>query len=381
MASDEHIQVTLDRLLAGLRGPLDTALRASGDKAADEVRRQAQEQLGQLRAAAKKQNDDLRTSAETQIAELKRMLDEIRRTAQQQIDTARRTLETEVAAVRARANTELADAQRMAQSQVAEVQRTMDERVRAVTSDLNGAREQLARALHDVEAARTDADRARRDADAASADAEAAHADAHAARADADAARQAVEAASLSAASASAPDALAEDLRSLDEATSLSEVLERLAQAAVRHAQRAALLIVRNDRLRAWQVIGFDGRAAGESLDVSLDEAGIAADALRNGRMAEGTRLPAFAAGGDARDAAALPITVGGVVVAVLYADATTGPAGARPWQDHLDVLARYASRVLEAVTVQQATGTRAVEAVARPAQSTPARPLSGGVS
>jgi hypothetical protein len=375
LASDEHIQATLDRLLTGLRGPLEAAIRASSDKAAEEVRRQAQEQLTQLRAAAKKENDDTRTSAETQIAELKRMLEDIRRTAEQQIDTARKTLETEVAAVRARTDTELADAHRMAQSQVAEVQRSMDERVQGMTRDLDDARQQLERTRKDAEAAQKDAEAARNEAEVARRQIEAA-------RADAEAARQDIEVTRLSAASTPAADSLSDDLRSLDEATSLSDVLERLAQAAVRHAQRAALLIVRSDRLRGWQMIGFTGRpTTGDVIDLSLEEAGIAADALRDGRAAEGTRLPAFAFDDVPRDAAALPVTVGGVVVAVLYADAISGPARARQWQDNLDVLVRYASRVLETVTVQQATGVRQVQPVARTSHITPARPLSGGSS
>jgi hypothetical protein len=378
LASDDHLHLTLDRLLTSLRGPLEAALRAGSDKAADEARRQAQEQLAQLRAAAKKQNDDLRTSGEAQIAELKRMLEEIRRTAQTQIDTARRTLDTEVAAVRARANTELAAAQRTAQSQVAEVQQATEERLRGLTRELEDARQQLERVRGDVDLARAEADRARAEADGA-------RRDIATARADAEAARQDAEIARLTAVPAPRVDSLADDLRALDEAGSLSDVLERLADGATRHAQRAALLIVRNGRLHAWQLLGFPQRAANDTVDLSVDAAGIAADALRDGRMATGGRLPAFAgaepAGAPPRDAAAFPIMVGGVVVAVLYADAAGGPAGLPPWQDTLDVLSRYASRVLEAVTVQQATGARPVHVVAQPSHSTQARPPFGGAS
>ena len=83
MASDEHIQISLERLLAGLRGPLEAALRADGEQAADEVRRQAEARVAEVRAAAAKENDDLRASADAQIADLKRMLDDIRTTAEQ----------------------------------------------------------------------------------------------------------------------------------------------------------------------------------------------------------------------------------------------------------------------------------------------------------
>jgi hypothetical protein len=351
LASDEHLQITVERVLTGLRGPLEAALRADGEQALDEVRRQAEEQLAQLRADARKENDALRASAETQIAELKRMLDDIRRTAEQQIDTARRTLETEVASVRARATAEVED-----------VKRTADERLRAVTRELDAARLQL-------EAARADVDATWKDAEAARTDAAAARMDAEAARNDA--------------ARISKPEPLAGDLRLLDEATSLSDVLERLTQAAARHAGRAALFIVRNDRLRRWQAVGFVGHQPGETTDVSLDEAGIAADALRDRRSAtraagESGRVPAFAAGADSLDAAALPVMVAGAVVAVLYADAPGGGADPRRWQDALDVLARYTSRVLETITIQQATGVRAVQAVTRHSQPSDARLRSG---
>jgi hypothetical protein len=350
LASDEHLQITVERVLTGLRGPLEAALRADSEKAVDEVRRQAEEQLEQLRATARKENDDLRTSAETQIAELKGMLDEIRSTAEQQIDTARRTLETEVAAVRTRATAEVED-----------VTRTSDERLRAVTRELEASRLQL-------DAARMDVDAAWRDADAARKEAEAARKDAEAARGDA-------------AAHITRPEPLADDLRSLDEATSLSDVLERLTQAAVRHVGRAALLIVKNERLRRWQAVGFDAHHLDASVDLSPDEAGIAATALRDRRAAtraagERGRVPAFAAGADSRDAAAFPVMVAGAVVAVLYADAPGGAGDARRWQDDLDVLARYTSRVLETITVQHATGRRAVHAVARPSQPGDAQPV-----
>jgi hypothetical protein len=290
------------------------------------VRRQAEAQVAEVRAAAARENDDLRASADAQIAELKRILDDIRTTAEQQIDTARRTLETEVAAVRARAKAEVED-----------VQRAMNERLGAVTRDLNATRVQL-------DAARTDAEAAWRDL-------ENAHKEAHAVR--------------LSVARHTDRERLPDDLRSLDAATSLSDVLDRLTQAAARHAERAALLIAGNGRLRRWQLIGLSGGTTDGSVDAS-EEAGIAADALRDrraARRAAGERgpVPAFAPDAGSRDQAALPVTVAGSVVAVLYADAPVGAVARQGWQDDLDLLARYSSRVLETITVQQASGIRPV--------------------
>jgi hypothetical protein len=55
----------------------------------------------------------------------------------------------------------------------------------------------------------------------------------------------------------------------------------------------------------------------------------------------------------------ALPVRVGGEVVAVLYADAPRSDAALSDarWPAVLEVLVRHASRVLEAMTVQQAAG------------------------
>jgi hypothetical protein len=85
------------------------------------------------------------------------------------------------------------------------------------------------------------------------------------------------------------------------------------------------------------------------------------AEAVRKGR---GVRyrtdhvLPDFARNNEVREAAAWPITVGGSVVAVLYAD---GPVADKPdepyWPAFLDVLAQHAGRVLEGITVRQAAG------------------------
>jgi hypothetical protein len=79
--------------------------------------------------------------------------------------------------------------------------------------------------------------------------------------------------------------------------------------------------------------------------------------------------LPAFARdGGGARFALALPIVVGGAVVAVLYADRPADDAAGDEdrWSATLDVLAHYASKVLEALTVHQAVGLSLPRAVAR---------------
>ena len=72
----------------------------------------------------------------------------------------------------------------------------------------------------------------------------------------------------------------------------------------------------------------------------------------------DGPALPSFAADAVGH-AMALPVRVGGEVVAVLYADAAgpDAPSSDARWPAVLEVLVRHASRVLEAMTVQQAAG------------------------
>jgi hypothetical protein len=88
--------------------------------------------------------------------------------------------------------------------------------------------------------------------------------------------------------------------------------------------------------------------------------------------------LPSFAQDAGTRHAAALPIVVGGRVVAVLYADgppANNSAVGSR-WPATLEVLARHTSRALEALTIERATGLVAP----RPQRTaTPAREPGAG--
>ena len=155
--------------------------------------------------------------------------------------------------------------------------------------------------------------------------------------------------------------------RALDGATSLTETLDALALAAAREATRAAVLVVRNDRLVGWKLTGFRDRdAQPKAVDLGLNEGGVIGLALsssrtattRDGQMNNGG--PAFAElGGDDLGTAA-PVVVGGRVVAILYAD-NQGPdehgqALRSGWVDVMEMLARHAARCLEALTVQRTT-------------------------
>lgn len=154
--------------------------------------------------------------------------------------------------------------------------------------------------------------------------------------------------------------------RALDGATSLSETLDALALAAAREASRAAVLVVRNERLQGWKLTGFADRdSQPKAIDLGLNEGGVIGEALTSRRAAT-TRSgdtavegPAFAElGGDAVGTAA-PVVVGGRVVALVYAD-NRGADQHAPlrsgWLDVIEILARHAARCLEALTVQRTT-------------------------
>jgi hypothetical protein len=162
---------------------------------------------------------------------------------------------------------------------------------------------------------------------------------------------------------------LVESIRGLDGATSLSEVLDALGQAAGREASRAALFVLRNERLLGWKLSGFGQRdSQPKTIDLGLNEAGVIGLAVGAARpvttrdsqtAAEG---PGFTHLPSDRMGFAVPVIVGGRVVAVVYADSVTEdarehvvPSG---WPEVIEVLARHAARCLEALTVQKATTT-----------------------
>ena len=158
---------------------------------------------------------------------------------------------------------------------------------------------------------------------------------------------------------------LLESIRGLDGATSLSEVLDALGQAAGREASRAAVLVVRHERLLGWKLAGFGARdAQPKSVELGLNEGGVIGLAVGSARPVT-TRDSSTAAGGPGfaqlpadRTGFAVPVIVGGRVVAVVYADSVTSdgrehtvPSG---WPEVIEVLVRHAARCLEALTAQK---------------------------
>ncbi|MBI4263838.1 MAG: GAF domain-containing protein [Acidobacteria bacterium] len=390
MSLDDHIRSALDRALTGVRGHLEADLRAfaqdlaraaaeergravreAAEAAAADVRRQAQAQLTQFRDAAQKHADELRRTTEAQLSELKQALEETRRNADQLVDAARRTAQTEVDTARRSAQAEIAAARRAAEAKVEDLKTSTDRRIAELTEEIARIRKDAAADAEGLVATRIAARAAEHERRLTQA-VERVRTDHH----------QAVLAQTAR---------LADGVRSLDEARSLGEVLDTLAECAGREVDRVAVLVVKDDRVTGWRLSGFAADAPpARSIGLSLDEAGLAGAVVRTGVAvsrpaaqpgpadARQPALPPFAQDAGTRHALALPVIVGGAVAAVLYADAPRleAPSAASRWPAVLDVLVRHASRALEAMTVQQAAGLSLPRPLARGSHA----PLPGPV-
>jgi GAF domain len=185
---------------------------------------------------------------------------------------------------------------------------------------------------------------------------------------------------------------LLESVRGLDGATALSEVLDALALAAAREAARAAVVVLRNDRIQGWRLSGFGPRdMQPKSIDLPLSESGVIGHAIGAARAvttrdSESAGIgPGFETLPADRMGLAVPVIVGGRVVAVVYADAVTLDGHERhvpsSWPELIEVLARHAGRCLEALTTRKTMPkipppvSTGASAAAHPASSTATPP------
>lgn len=171
--------------------------------------------------------------------------------------------------------------------------------------------------------------------------------------------------AAVNAADLATSQRLADAMRAIDRARSLSEILDTLASCAGRETARVAVLLVRASQLRGWRFIGF-GPALDEDVafETALAESGIIAEAVRNATAtsadsAAAGSAPSFAELPPGRELLAVPISMSGQAVAVLYGDQGTGDPGEGEvrfaWPATLEVMTRHAARCLEAVTAFRA--------------------------
>ena len=171
---------------------------------------------------------------------------------------------------------------------------------------------------------------------------------------------------------------LAHAISAMDQATSLSEVLDALSDGLVPQVPRSAVLVFQADRARIWRRSGFPADAPGLGADLHLpdytDLAAIVASAtpaLVDARDDDGPVL-GLAALPAGQQGLAVPVAIGGQSAALVYADGGEDCALAEGWADVVEVLARHAARCLETLTAMRAAGYARAE---RPAVVVPMPP------
>ena len=140
--------------------------------------------------------------------------------------------------------------------------------------------------------------------------------------------------------------ALMDAVRTIERARSLTEILDALVSAASSDAGRAEVWLHRGGGLHRWRSPAAGDGTPGEPATSPQNDR-IIADALRTNAVA------------SADGAVAVPMAIGGAVVAVLVAqpreagtpNAEPGTANAERRTTNVELLTRYATRSLEALT------------------------------
>ncbi len=171
-------------------------------------------------------------------------------------------------------------------------------------------------------------------------------------------------------------DRLSPAFRAIDQATTLTQVLDALLDGVGAICPRAALFLVKSDRLQGWRSVGFAAEAAvTPQFEVPLAADSVLTQAATTGRTIETGRGIASEAGPDGANrepwSVTLSVTPGDRVAAVVYAD-EGARAGKEPPLDRdvaFDVsqrLARHAGQRLAELTTparMAVVGTPSAEA------------------
>lgn len=166
-------------------------------------------------------------------------------------------------------------------------------------------------------------------------------------------------------------DRLLTSIRRIDDAETLSAILESLVLGAAGQTSRVALLLVEGAHLRPW---GHRGFAHGtHPVEMAVGASGTLAAAVATRQSAfvppviegRGATSPAFMRVPVGHTGFVVPMVVGGEVVALLYADdvdRTPVQEDAPVWTEEVELLTRHAAIRLENVTT-----VKTVEVLARP--------------
>jgi GAF domain-containing protein len=138
---------------------------------------------------------------------------------------------------------------------------------------------------------------------------------------------------------------LADAIRALDTAPSLSDVLNTLATAAANESARAGVFVIREGELRSVKLHEFPARYEGAPIALPLSEAGVLNDAITQHVIATSATSPFDELPPDV-NAIAIPLVLAGTSVGALYVEGADVPT--------MEILARFASRALEALTAMK---------------------------
>ena len=176
-------------------------------------------------------------------------------------------------------------------------------------------------------------------------------------------------------------------VRRLDRASSLTDVLNALAEVAGGEAQRAGVVIVEGERIRGWRFVGFEPALppAGQ-VDLAIGDAGIVGEAAQSAASRSvvagaepgaGGSVPAFMTLPSGANAVAVPVMVGGDVSAIVYGDDGGGepPPG---WRESIEILARHAGHCLEGLTAARMVQLARLDAAGGVTADLPGLPFSG---
>jgi len=340
--ADDHLLEEMARL----RGELDeAAARAVAERDAalkqelqssfqDDLRRAVDDATTRVREELEGERARASTALEAEKASAASALDQERARLAGELDAARASLQHELDTERTRHAAEIAAERDRASSLTIDL-----ERARAAAAELENSQRRAAELTNALAAASRERDEAR----AAVAERQA---------------QPATPAAPTTAGTGEATIEFAERLlaaiRTIDSARTLSDALTALTTAAGAFAPRTAVVIVQGGDAQVWRTSGINAPA-----NQRLPLAGLIGKAVSTVNVVSTTTeaAPAFAALSPDRFGLAVPVTVGGQSVAVLYADAGTAGDGAgerATWPGAMQVLAAHASTCLSQITASR---------------------------
>ena len=135
---------------------------------------------------------------------------------------------------------------------------------------------------------------------------------------------------------------LADSMRAIDNAVSLSEILDALAAAVSNESARTGVFLLRGETLRSFRLFGFPSRYDDAPIEAPLSGASVLSDAIAQQTVATSAIGP-FDELPEGVHATAIPIVLAGSPVGVVYVEGAEVAT--------VEVLTRFAARALEAQT------------------------------